>query len=283
MPAKWAAILRHFEIVRNGFPKRFSRRCKPFGVHGCCKKVGIGEINRWWLHDACHQVDTAFEVVLIVRALGCAVCDDQGRLATAPGATRALRIVGRGRRRIAQIDHVELGNIDPQFHGGGAIKQGKEIGPLFLEAQRRVCFFQSLPVGIPESETILAKLTQILFDLGGVLARFECHRQAAGIAETFGHVGVELREKRICILRVRFILAFRKPDCIRREAPSGQATRRKAPDDLMPLGRHEHSFDQRLAISNRNIANVFSKLAGQSAPPGDPDNAVSRITVLADN
>ena len=39
--------------------------------------------------------------------------------------------------------------------------------------------------------------------------------QAAGIAETFGHVGVKLREKRVCILRSRLALAFGKPDCIR--------------------------------------------------------------------
>ncbi len=57
------------------------------------------------------------EEVLVVRAAGGAVGEDQGRLTAPARATAALGVVGRGRRDVAHVDHVELGDVDAQLHG----------------------------------------------------------------------------------------------------------------------------------------------------------------------
>src|SRR5689334_7310026 len=66
-----------------------------------------------------------FEEILIVGASGRAVRVDERRLAAAPRASAALRVVRRRRRHVAQIDDVELGDVHPELHGRGTKEDGE--------------------------------------------------------------------------------------------------------------------------------------------------------------
>ncbi len=56
------------------------------------------------------------EEVLVVRAAGGAVGEDERGLAAAAGAAGALGVVGRRRRHVAHVDDVELGDVDAELH-----------------------------------------------------------------------------------------------------------------------------------------------------------------------
>src|SRR4051794_1895426 len=69
------------------------------------------------------------EEILIVRTPRGTIGKDQCRLPTASRSSTALSIVGRGWRDIAQIDHIQFSNIDPQFHRWRTIQDRKQIAP----------------------------------------------------------------------------------------------------------------------------------------------------------
>src|SRR4051812_40484860 len=56
------------------------------------------------------------EEILVVRAAERAVGKYQGRLTATTSTTAALRVVGRRRRDVAQIDRVQILNVDAQLH-----------------------------------------------------------------------------------------------------------------------------------------------------------------------
>ena len=62
-----------------------------------------------------HRLRVA-EEVLVVRALRRAVGENERRLAAAAGATAALRVVGRRRRDVAQVDGVQRRDVDAELH-----------------------------------------------------------------------------------------------------------------------------------------------------------------------
>ena len=67
--------------------------------------------------------------VLVVGRLSRAVSDHQGRLAAAPSAATALRVIRRRGRHIPHIDRVESRNIHAEFHGRRA-EQNRQAGRL---------------------------------------------------------------------------------------------------------------------------------------------------------
>ncbi|MCY1546954.1 hypothetical protein D9M68_829850 [compost metagenome] len=81
-----------------------------------------------------HHAYRVSEVILVVRALRRAVGYDESGLSAAPRSARALGVVSRGRRRIAQVDDVELRDVDAQLHRRRAVKQRQEIALLVDDA-----------------------------------------------------------------------------------------------------------------------------------------------------
>ena len=136
--------------------------------HQCLAEVGRRHAHPHRMHVRAHQVPIAqvdpgrgdrardhlagsSEVVLVVRAAARAVRVHQRRLAATAGPSAALRIVGRGRRHVAHVDHVQLRNVDAQLHRRRT------------EQQRQ----------LRAAEPVLALFTIVARDLRRVLPRLE--------------------------------------------------------------------------------------------------------------
>ena len=88
-------------------------------------------------------------------------------------ASAALRVVGGGRRYVAQVDEVELGDVDAKLHGRGA------------EQQRQLAVAKAL----------LAFLAILRRHLSGVFPCFENAVQIDEAAIALDEVAVHLRGK----------------------------------------------------------------------------------------
>ena len=86
-------------------------------------QVPVPEIDAGWRHRSGDHPGRLAVEVLIVRAAPGAVGEHQGGLPTASRASAALRVVGGGRRYVAQVDEIELGDVDAKLHGRGAEQQ----------------------------------------------------------------------------------------------------------------------------------------------------------------
>ncbi|MCY1297154.1 hypothetical protein D9M70_465820 [compost metagenome] len=124
----------HVEIIGDRLAQRFLCRRQPLGMDMGGEQVGVYEVDRRSLHDTGDQIDPPLEVILVVRALRRAVGYDESGLSAAPRSARALGVVSRGRRRIAQVDDVELRDVDAQLHRRRAVKQRQEIALLVDDA-----------------------------------------------------------------------------------------------------------------------------------------------------
>ena len=65
------------------------------------------------------------EIVLIMRALGCAVRNNESRLTGSPCATGTLGVICRGWRNVPEINGIESGDVHARFHRGGT-EEGQE-------------------------------------------------------------------------------------------------------------------------------------------------------------
>jgi len=97
----------------------------PDGVDVRPHEVAVPEIDPGRRHRASHHLCRLPEVVLVVRAPARAIGVYQRRLTATAGPAAPLRVIGRCRRDIAQVHHIELGYVDTKFHGGRAKEQGK--------------------------------------------------------------------------------------------------------------------------------------------------------------
>ncbi len=79
-------------------------------------QIFVGQVHARWCDGAGDHALRAIEEVLVVRAAGCAVGKDERGLSAPAGAPAALRVVGRRRRNVAQVDDVQLGDVDAQLH-----------------------------------------------------------------------------------------------------------------------------------------------------------------------
>ena len=109
---------------------------QPHGVYVGADEVLVGQIEARRRHRTRHHELRALEEVLVVRAPHRTVTVDQGGLAAAARPPAPLRVVGRVGRDVAHVDHVELGDINPQLHGGRTEEDGESplaetLFPLF--------------------------------------------------------------------------------------------------------------------------------------------------------
>ena len=88
-------------------------------------EVFVGKVKARRGHGAGNHVFREAEEMLVVRVALGAVGDDERGLPGTPGASTALRIVGRGGRNIAHAHGIQLGNVHAQLHGWGAVQDGK--------------------------------------------------------------------------------------------------------------------------------------------------------------
>lgn len=142
----------------------------PYGVDMGTNEVAIPQINAGRDDRASNHPIGVFEVILIVRAATGAVGINQRGLSTTTGAATALRVVGRGRRDVAKIDDVKLGDVHAEFHRWGT------------EQQRQ---FRS-------TKAIFAFLAVFGRHLSGVLAGFQHTFQVNETAIAFHEVLVHL-------------------------------------------------------------------------------------------
>ena len=89
---------------------------QPDGVDVRADEVFIGHVEPGRLHLAGNHEFGVLEEILVVRAAERAVGEHQSGLAAATGATAALRVVGRRGRDVAQIDRIQILDVDAQLH-----------------------------------------------------------------------------------------------------------------------------------------------------------------------
>jgi len=139
------------------------------------------------------------EEVLVVRALRRAVGEDESGLAATAGATASLRVVGGCGRNVAQVDGVEGGDVDAEFHRRGAEEDGEEAVRLADLAQVLLVGGEVRLLFGAVAEALLADRTLLCFDLCGVGARFECEERVRWLAQGVGEVRVEVAEEGILV------------------------------------------------------------------------------------
>ena len=136
-------------------------------------QVPVAEIDAGRRHrSGDHSGRLAVEVLVVGTSSG-TVGEDQGGLPAASRTPAALRVVGRRGRNVAQVDEVELSDVDAELHGRGA------------EEQRQLSF----------PKTRLAFLAVLRRHLSGVLSRFENALQIHETAIALHEVAIDLRGK----------------------------------------------------------------------------------------
>ena len=139
---------------------------------------------------------SAAEVILVVRTLRRAVGHDQRRLAGASGAPGALRVVGRRRRHVAQVDGIERRDVDAELHGRRAEQDRQEnVGS---PAWRSSSFSSASFVrsSSPQRKRHSRHSRRCLIDLRGVLAAFDPEQARRRPCQRVGERLVEARRNR---------------------------------------------------------------------------------------
>ena len=140
-----------------------------------CQKVWVHQIDGGSFDDASDKVCSPRKIILVVRALCRTVGDYKRCLPTTSCTTRALRVIGRRWRGIAQINDIKLRDVDSQLHRRRAVKQWQKI-PLFPGNSTLSGHFRhAVDVTAAKAEATFAQFAQQGVDLGGVFARLECH------------------------------------------------------------------------------------------------------------
>ena len=103
----WQGLVAEIEDVRNVGRQLLARFRQPDRVQMCAHEVAVRQLDRRRTHDAADDRVAAVEIILVVRRLRRAIGYDQRRLARPPRPSGALRIIGRGRRDVAEIDRVQ--------------------------------------------------------------------------------------------------------------------------------------------------------------------------------
>lgn len=131
-------------------------------------EIAVAEVDAGRRDGAGDHIGGLFEIVLVVRTAARAVGVDERWLAAAARSAAALGVVGGRGRHVAQVDDVQLGDVDAQFHGGRAEQQWK----------------------LGAAEILFAFLAIFGGDLGGVLAGFEPTFQVDEAAVALDEVAV---------------------------------------------------------------------------------------------
>ena len=123
------------EHVGNGGIQPDTHLREPHRVQVALHQLLVCQVDSRWPDLSGHHGRRMAKEVLVVRALGCTVGENQGRLPAATSSAAALCVVrGRG-RDVVQIHGVQGGNIHPQLHGRGTDQSRQRSRPLPRLAQ----------------------------------------------------------------------------------------------------------------------------------------------------
>ena len=124
------------EDVLSDLPRSFPVSASQMAWTWDLIKILVAEIEPWRRDRAVDHGLGPLEEVLVVVAGGRAVREHQRGLSAAACSATALGVVGGRRRDVAQVHHVQLGDVHAQFHGGRAVENGQlalaEIGLALL-------------------------------------------------------------------------------------------------------------------------------------------------------
>ena len=229
-------------------------------------EVGLGHLHPDGVDVGAHQILVAqvdarrgdgtgdhlarlAEEVLVVRAAPRAVGEDQRRLAAAAGPAAALGVVGRRRRHVAQVDDVELGDVDAELHGRRAEEQRQVAG----------------------AEAVLALLAVLGRDLGGVLARLEHALQIDEAPVALDEVAVDLGRDLAGVQQARPVqwanLAVRRQPAqgIGIDLVAGIVAAANLLDDAVALQREKQKADGLIDFGAAEVAALAARRAPASA------------------
>ena len=133
-------------------------------------EIPVPQIDSRRHHRSGHHLVRAAVVILVVRTAAGAIGVHQRGLAAPAGASAALRVVRGRRRNVPQIHHVELRDVDAEFHRRRAEQERKRA----------------------LSKARLAFLAVFRSDLGGVFAGFEQRFEVDEVPVAFDEVPVGL-------------------------------------------------------------------------------------------
>ena len=108
------------ENVPHRLPQVQPRRAQPDGVEVRADQFLVRQVQTRGRDLAPDHPLGAAEEVLVMGAAGGAVGEHERRLAAPTRAAGPLRVVGGGRRDVAEAHDVELRDVHPQLHGGRA-------------------------------------------------------------------------------------------------------------------------------------------------------------------
>ena len=134
-------------------------------------QIAIAQINPGRRDHATHHLLGPVVVILIVRTAARTVGVHQRRLPAASGPPATLCVIGRGRRHIAQIHHIQLRDIDAQLHRRRTEQQGQIAG----------------------AKPIFAVLTVFRGDLSGMLPCFQAGLQVDEVAVALDEIAIHFR------------------------------------------------------------------------------------------
>ena len=106
--------------------KRQLRFREPQRMQVRSDQLFIGNVERWRPHDTGDHIVAPFKEILVMRRPRGAVGHDNRGLTRSTGTTSTLRVIRRRRRYVAQVDGVQGGNINAEFHGRRAEQRGQE-------------------------------------------------------------------------------------------------------------------------------------------------------------
>ena len=112
-----AVLVADIEQARQSRPEAGVRHFRPDRVNVRTDEVPVAQVDARRRHRPRHHVAGPSVIVLVVGASTGAIGVDQRRLAAPSGASAALCVVRRRRGDVPQVDQIELGYVDPEFHG----------------------------------------------------------------------------------------------------------------------------------------------------------------------
>src|SRR5262249_34277972 len=153
-------------------------------------------------HNAADHLFRGTEVVLVMRALGSAIGDDERSLTRAPSAPGALCVIRRCWWHVAHVDSVERRDVDAELHSRRA-EQGrqKDVG-LARNAQLLAVFLELFSILFPPTKTPFSPLSSFRIDLRGVFTTFKTEHAFTTPRQRAREIAVECREVRVRALAV---------------------------------------------------------------------------------
>ena len=131
-----------------------------------------------------------------------------------------MRIICRCGRHIAQVDGIQSGDVDAEFHGRRAEQYRQEIIRLASLPERIFVRRDILLILWSPAESPLSPLAALLVDLRSVFAAFETKEPFAIASERFGERLIKLDKVAIWIATVGAAISGDETHRIGRQTPA---------------------------------------------------------------